>query len=152
MTSIHPAPAAEPVHRRPAERRVGVARLADAPADTRRGGALRLLLSPATVGSTSGFLGVAQLRPGDRIAEHYHPYSEEYLYVVRGAIVVDVDGTPMPLAEREAMLLTPGTRHRLRNPGEIDAEVVYQLGPLAPRPDLGHVDTETSPAGTGGRS
>ena len=53
-------------------------------ADRRRGGELRVLLAPRTVGSTSGFMGVATLLPGERIAEHYHPYSEEFLYVVRG--------------------------------------------------------------------
>ena len=35
-------------------------------------------------GSTSGFMGVATIGPGDWIAEHYHPYSEEFIYVVRG--------------------------------------------------------------------
>lgn len=40
----------------------------------------------------------------------YHPYSEEFLYVVSGEISAELDDTPRP---------------------------------LAPRPDLGHVDTET---------
>ena len=53
-------------------------------ADTRRGGDVRTLLSPKTVGSTSGFMGVATIAPGDRIAEHCHPYSEEFIYCVRG--------------------------------------------------------------------
>jgi len=148
MTTLDAAepPAATPVHSRPAGRSIGFARLADAPADTRRGGVLRLLLSPRTAGSTSGFLGVAELQPGDSIAEHYHPYSEEFLYVVRGAIVVDLEGNPHPVDTEEALLIPPGTRHRLRNPGTTPASVVYQLGPLAPRPELGHVDTEPGPA------
>ena len=40
------------------------------PADTRRGGDVRTLLSPKTVGSKSGFMGVATLAPGDSISEH----------------------------------------------------------------------------------
>ncbi len=56
----------------------------DMPADTRRGGDVRTLLSPKTAGSTSGFMGVATLAPGERISEHYHPYSEEFIYVVSG--------------------------------------------------------------------
>jgi len=115
-----------------------------APADTRRGGELRTLLSPRTVGSTSGFLGVATLAPGDRIAEHYHPYSEEFLYVTAGAIVADLDGVPHVLHERDALLIPPYVRHRLRNDGSREATAVFQLGPLAPRPELGHVDTETA--------
>jgi mannose-6-phosphate isomerase-like protein (cupin superfamily) len=35
-------------------------------------------------------------------------------------------------------------RHRLRNTGSEEAFAVFQLGPLAPRPDLGHVDTEAT--------
>ena len=113
--------------------------------DRRRGGELRVLLGPRTVGSTSGFLGVATLAPGERIAEHYHPYSEEFLYVARGAITVDLDDRPVPLAAGEALYVAKDVRHRLRNTGDEPAEVVFHLGPLAPRPELGHVDTEGAP-------
>ncbi|MFG3698144.1 cupin domain-containing protein [Micromonospora sp. NPDC047620] len=115
---------------------------ADVAPDGRRGGELRVLLGPKTVGSTSGFMGVATLRPGERIAEHYHPYSEEFLYVVRGAITADLDDEAVPLATGEALFVPRNVRHRLRNTGDEPAEVVFHLGPLAPRPELGHVDTE----------
>ncbi|ASW55183.1 cupin domain-containing protein [Plantactinospora sp. KBS50] len=124
--------------------RSGVVAARDVPADRRRGAELRVLLGPRTVGSTSGFLGVANLRPGERIAEHYHPYSEEFLYVAYGAIVVDLDDVPVPVASGEALYVPVGTRHRLRNVGTQAAEVIFHLGPLAPRPELGHVDTETA--------
>ncbi|WP_025619231.1 cupin domain-containing protein [Salinispora cortesiana] len=120
----------------------GLVAAADVAADTRRGAELRVLLGPRTVGSTSGFMGVATLRPGERIAEHYHPYSEEFLYVARGTITVDLDDAPVPLATGEALYVPINVRHRLRNTGTEDAEVVFHLGPLAPRPELGHVDTE----------
>src|SRR5689334_23964362 len=116
----------------------------DVPADRRRGGELRVLLGPKTVGSTSGFMGVAALAPGERIAEHYHPYSEEFLYVARGAITVDLDDVPVPVAAGEALFVPVDVRHRLRNTGSEPAEVVFHLGPLAPRPELGHVDTEAA--------
>src|SRR5918994_1547643 len=58
----------------------------DVQANTRRGGDIRTLLSPATVGSTSGFMGVATLDPGEVMGEHYHPYSEEFVYVARGEL------------------------------------------------------------------
>ena len=117
----------------------------DVTADRRRGGELRVLLGPKTVGSTSGFMGVATLAPGERIAEHYHPYSEEFLYIARGAITVDLDDRPVPLAAGEALFVARDVRHRLRNTGDEPAEVVFHLGPLAPRPELGHVDTEGAP-------
>jgi putative monooxygenase len=120
--------------------------LDDVTADRRRGGEIRTLLSPRTVGSTSGFMGVATLAPGERISEHYHPYSEEFLYVTAGEIAVELDGVPHTLRERQGLVIRPNVRHRLRNHTAYEASAVFHLGPLAPRPELGHVDTEPAPA------
>jgi putative monooxygenase len=116
----------------------------DIPPNRRRGAEIRVLLGPATVGATSGFMGVAVLAPGEAIAEHYHPYSEEFLYVVTGSLTVDLDGEPIVLPADEGVLIPVNTRHRLRNAGAETVRAVFHLGPLAPRPDLGHVDTETA--------
>jgi putative monooxygenase len=113
-----------------------------APPDTRRGGDVRVLLSPKTVGSTSGFMGVATIPPGDRITEHYHPYSEEFIYVVKGKLIVRLDGVRHQLDERQALLIPVNVKHRLMNEGSEEVFIVFHLGPLAPRPDQGHVDTE----------
>lgn len=108
----------------------------------RRGGDLRAMLTPATVGSTSGFMGVALIEPGDRIGEHYHPYSEEFVYVICGKLEVDLDGEATPLRPEQGLLIPAYMRHRFRNVGDEEARLVFHLGPLAPRPQLGHVDTE----------
>jgi putative monooxygenase len=118
--------------------------LDDVPADRRRGGDVRALLSPRTVGSTSGFMGVATLAPGERISEHLHPYSEEFLYVTAGTITAELDDVPLVIGAREGVLIRPHVRHRLINTGADEASVVFHLGPLAPKPELGHVDTETT--------
>jgi putative monooxygenase len=110
--------------------------------DTRRGGDVRVLLSPKTVSSTSGFMGVATIAPGDRITEHYHPYSEEFVYVVRGKLVARLDGVRHELNERQALLIPINVKHRLMNEGSEEVFMVFHLSPLAPRPELGHVDTE----------
>jgi putative monooxygenase len=108
----------------------------------RRGGDLRAMLTPTVTGATSGFMGVAMIRPGDRIAEHYHPYSEEFVFVVRGELEVDLDGTAYALPPDHGLLIPKDVRHRFRNVGGTEARMVFHLGPLAPRPELGHVDTE----------
>jgi putative monooxygenase len=116
--------------------------LSEVEPNTRRGGDLRAMLTPATVGSTSGFMGVAIIKPGDRIGEHYHPYSEEFVYVVCGRLEVDLDGEPQPLQPEQGLLIPMHMRHRFRNVGNVEARIVFHLGPLAPSPPLGHVDTE----------
>lgn len=108
----------------------------------RRGGDIRVMLSPKTVGATSGFMGVLRLPSGDHVTEHYHPYSEEFLYLVSGAMVVRVDDVDVPMGPGEALMVPRNARHRLTNTGAAEALAVFQLCPLAPRPELGHVDTE----------
>jgi putative monooxygenase len=94
-------------------------------------------------------MGLAIMRPGERIGEHYHPYSEEFVYVVSGSIEVDLDGASHPLRPDQGLLIPIDTRHRFRNVGDTEARMVFHLGPLAPRPELGHVDTEDTEASEG---
>ncbi|MGH4002356.1 MAG: cupin domain-containing protein [Pseudonocardiaceae bacterium] len=111
-------------------------------ANRRRGGDIRVTLSPRTVGCTSGFGGVLWLAPGEFISEHYHPYSEEFLHVVIGELEMALNDKPVRLGPGDSLLVPIGMRHRLVNVGDHQAHVVFHLSPLAPRPDLGHVDTE----------
>ncbi|MCM2387236.1 cupin domain-containing protein [Streptomyces albipurpureus] len=115
---------------------------AGVPANTKRGGDIRVTLSPKTVGCTSGFGGVLRLAPGEYVTEHLHPYSEEFLHIVRGRLEMVLDGVPVELGPGDSLLVPIGVRHRLVNTGTVPAEAVFHLSPLAPRPDLGHIDTE----------
>jgi putative monooxygenase len=125
-----------------AERDAGFFSMEEANEDTRRGGVVQTLLSPKTVGSTSGFMGVATIAPGDRISEHYHPYSEEFIFCVRGTLTADLDDDPHEVKAGSGMMIPLNMRHRLRNEGDEEAFIVFHLSPLAPEPPLGHVDTE----------
>lgn len=112
-------------------------------ANTKRGGDIRVTLSPKTVSCTSGFGGVLRLAAGHHVTEHYHPYSEEFLHVVQGRLEMTLDGgAPVELGPGDSLLVPIGVRHRLVNTGSVPAEAVFHLSPLAPSPELGHVDTE----------
>ena len=124
--------------------------LSETEPNRRRGGDLRTLLTPATVGSTSGFMGLAVIKPGERIAEHYHPYSEEFVYVIDGSLEVDLDGEPFALRAEQGLMIPIDMRHRFRNVGDEEARMVFHLGPLAPHPSLGHVDTEETESALSG--
>lgn len=114
----------------------------DVAANTKRGGDVRTLLSPKTVGSKHGYMGVVTIGAGDWVSEHYHPYSEEYLYVVTGNLKARLDGENHDVGAGQGLLIPIDVKHRLTNEGEEDAFVVFFSTPLAPRPELGHVDTE----------
>lgn len=116
--------------------------VADVPPNRRRGGEIRLTLSPGTVGCASGFGGTLRLSAGEVVTEHFHPYSEEFLHMVEGEVELALDGVAVSLGPGDSAVVPTGVRHRLVNVGECDAVGVFHLSPLAPRPDLGHVDTE----------
>lgn len=117
----------------------------DVPANRKRGGDLRVLLSPKTCGATSGFAGVGMLAPGEYVSEHYHPYSEEFFHAISGRVLVRVEGREIVLEPGESFMVPIGARHRIENHGTEPARVAFFLSPLAPRPDLGHVDCEPLP-------
>ncbi|WP_433337553.1 cupin domain-containing protein [Spirillospora sp. CA-294931] len=114
-------------------------------ASRRMGGEVRALLTPATVRATAGFLGTLTLAPGEFMAAHRHPYSEEFLYVAAGDIVVRIDGEAVRARRGEAVFVARDAEHRIENVGDAEALVVFGIGPLAPSPELGHVDAEPVP-------
>jgi len=118
----------------------------DVAANRRRGGDIRVVLSPKTAGSTSGFMGTLTLAPGEYVTEHCHPYSEEFLYLVEGKLTAQIESVrEIDLAAGEALMIPRGLRHRVRNAGQDQAHAVFHISPLAPRPELGHLDTEPRP-------
>jgi len=131
----------------PAARNIPTVSIDDVPANHRRGGDVRTVLSPATTGATSGFLGTVTLTGGEAITEHWHPYSEEFLFCVRGTVTLRLDGAERQLTANQGVLIPIGVRHRLTQHGTDPAFLVFQLSPLAPMPHLGHVDTEPLPSG-----
>jgi putative monooxygenase len=108
----------------------------------RRGGDLRVLLSPRTVDATAGFGGVFYLRDGESIAEHYHPYSDEFIIVTEGRIRVRINDEPVELGAGDGLMIVRGSRHRVEHLAGAPATAAFFTAPLAPRPELGHVETE----------
>ncbi|MFI5782585.1 cupin domain-containing protein [Nocardia sp. NPDC051570] len=117
--------------------------LDDVPARTHRGGSMRLLFGPAS-GCADGLFGVLDLGPGEVFREHYHPFSEECLFVVSGSVVVGLDGDYTPLDTGGAIRIPRHVRHRVLNESAAPARVVFGLYGIAPSPELGHVETEVA--------
>lgn len=125
--------------------RVTKVSMADAPVSTRLGGTIRPMLTPNSVGACAGFLGTMSLRQGEFVAAHYHPYSDEFLFVAEGTVVVTVNGEEHRLDRADAIMVPRGHAHRVENQQPEPALVVFQIAPLAPSPEAGHVEVEPAP-------
>jgi putative monooxygenase len=139
-------PSTQPPRQPSVKKAITKVALRDIAPNRRRGGDIHVLLGPATVGATAGFFGVLRLAPGEFINEHYHPYSEEFLYVMSGTVVVRLEDEDTTVTAGEGLFIAIGARHRVTNAAAEPAVAAFQLCPLAPRPELGHVDTEPCPA------
>lgn len=111
----------------------------------RQGGRIRFLIGPHTTGWSVGILGTLDLAPGEYISEHYHPYSDETVYVVSGQLVVEAAGERVEVYRDQALELDRLVPHRFINEGSEPVFGVFYITPLAPSPELGHVDTEAPP-------
>jgi malonyl CoA-acyl carrier protein transacylase len=77
------------------------------------------------------------------------PVLEEFLYCQSGDVLVTLDGEERRLTTESAVHIPLGVKHRIVNDTAATATFVFFCGPLAPRPELGHVDTEPSPGSLG---
>jgi putative monooxygenase len=116
------------------------------------GGSVYRMLTPQTVGSTTGNMGMLRLNPGEWNTEHIHPYSEEYVMVLQGPLLIRIDDVPYTVQTHEALIVPINARHRLSNEGETEVVVIYTLAPLPPPGEAMQIFTEPLPAGASGES
>lgn len=126
---------------RPAEP-VTVVRTDDVSPLPGRGADLRIVLSPRSGGAQEGLLVIATIRPGESVTEHYHPYSEERVTVLAGAMELTVGEHRHEVGPDSSFVIPRGMRHRMTCLGDSPVRAVLTMSPLAPRPEWGHVDTE----------
>jgi putative monooxygenase len=112
------------------------------PVKQTRGGRLCTLLSTKTTGNTAGYLGTFSLAPGETFLKHYHPYSEESFYVVKGEVTIEGDENTIIANEGTAVFIPKYEPHRLKNTGSEETMLVFFCAPLAPSPAEGHVMLE----------
>jgi putative monooxygenase len=106
----------------------------------RQGGEFRFAITPATTATTGGLLGDLTLQAGEQLIEHYHPFTDEYLYIVEGELTAHIEGQKVVVPAGNCLFIQRGAHHSFANEGAAAARAVVALAPLAPRPELGHVD------------
>jgi len=87
-------------------------------------------------------MGTLSLAAGEVYKKHYHPYSDEYVYVVEGEVTIIGDDNTITAQAGSGVFIPKEAPHRLENRSSSDTMVVFFSCPLAPRPDLGHVMLE----------
>lgn len=116
----------------------------------RQGGEFRFAITPATTTTTGGLMGDLTLQAGEELIEHYHPFTDEYLYVVEGELTATVEGDRLVLPAGSCLFIQRGAHHSFAGAPAARTRAVVALSPLAPRPELGHVDC-AAPAVAGER-
>ncbi len=71
------------------------------------------------------------LAPGGRIPEHRHPTIEHEQVVIRGAMVIGIDGVEREVAAGDAVFLPAGCAHWYENRGQEEVEFLCVI-PNAP--------------------
>jgi uncharacterized cupin superfamily protein len=81
-------------------------------------------------------VSVAWLEPGkDSFAYHAHRYSEEWLYILAGEVICEVDGVEHTLGPGDFVAFpTPQVAHLLKN--RSDADVMFLMGGERRTPDV----------------
>ncbi len=89
-------------------------------------------ITGAMLGRTLGLqrtgVSLARIRPGkESFTYHSHACEEEWIYILSGRGVAEIDGTEHEVAAGDFMAFpTPSVAHHLRNP--FDEELVYLMG------------------------
>ena len=77
------------------------------------------------------------VKPGAALSLQSHKYRAEHWVVVRGTAEVTVGGTISTLEANQSAYIPLGERHRLKNPGENDLEIIeVQTGSYLEEDDI----------------
>lgn len=104
---------------------------------TQKGGEIRVLISPKTVGAQKILMGSVRLARGEAVSAHLHDYGEECVYVVSGTGVIAIGEERLPLAAGVAVLVPVGATHSITNEGQGELDLVFASAPLAPQGKAG---------------
>lgn len=70
-----------------------------------------------------------QIAPGVREIKHYHRYSWQIFYVLRGFAEIDIDGKTYMVGPNQSIEVAPGMTHQLRNNGDTDVQFLLVSSP-----------------------
>jgi len=70
-----------------------------------------------------------RMPPGTSEARHYHEKANQFFYVLRGHLSIEVGGNERALDPGQGIQITAGEPHQVRNQGDVDAEFLVVSNP-----------------------
>lgn len=112
------------------------------------GAARKYLMSLPPLDSIEIFLGEFDVGASSGDLPYSHGDSQEFLFVSRGSVVVEVDGKEYLLHEGDILEYRSSQLHRTYNAGEVLAEVLWIVSPVT----VSAADLKVGHTGVNGRS
>ena len=99
------------------------------PFTTLDGSTIRVLLDAQLGGAGEQSLAEATLAPGQSIQRHFHARSEEIYVVLVGRGEMELDGDRRLVGPGDAILIPPGSRHRIEAVAESELRFLCCCAP-----------------------
>ena len=70
-----------------------------------------------------------RMPPGTSEVRHYHEKANQFFYVLRGNLSIEVGGSKLVLSPGQGAQITAGAPHQVRNQASVDAEFLVVSNP-----------------------
>jgi quercetin dioxygenase-like cupin family protein len=72
-----------------------------------------------------------RMPPGTSEVRHYHRQANQFFYVLRGTLSVEIEGNQVELTPGRGIQISPGAAHLVRNQSRLDAEFLVISNPAS---------------------
>ena len=110
---------------------VKLLKLDEVEAKTVLGGPIKIMFNPDTADTRYLTFSVGYFDPGDGLAAHIHPESEEVYYVIKGngTVYAGEERKPIKVEADTAIYIPPKTVHGVENTGSEKLVVAFFVAP-----------------------
>jgi len=110
---------------------VKILKLDEVEAVTVLGGSIKIMFNPETADTRHLRFSVGYFDPGEGLAAHIHPESEEVYYVIRGTGTVFLGDArePVDVVGDTALFVPPGIVHGVENTGSEKLVIAFFVAP-----------------------
>lgn len=102
-------------------------------AETRKalGGTIKVMFTPDTANTKNFRFSVGYFSPGEKLAPHIHPESEEVYYVIEGngTVYMGDDLKEIPIEPHMGLYVPPGMVHGVENTGKKRLLIAFFVAP-----------------------